>query len=100
MSTGYNEARDGARLNFQRDRIRNYMLAAKDWQTLDQISAGLVMLYESHFPAASVSAQLRHLKRPEHGGYILDKRYLGNGLWEYRLSSPAVQKVEKREVSQ
>lgn len=96
MSTfgpAYDKKRDVARTSAQMERIRKYMLASKDWQTLDQISAGLVMLYEAHFPAASVSAQLRHLKRPEHGGYILDKRYIGNGLWAYKLSRPAVQQT-------
>jgi hypothetical protein len=86
------ESRDGERLRAQRERIRNYMLAASirnEWLTLEQISAGLDMAYEgTNFQPASVSAQLRHLRHPEHGGYTLVKRYVERGLWEYRLYAP------------
>jgi len=42
-------------------------------------------------PQASISAQLRHLRKPEFGGYIIEKRRRGrdgNGTWEYRLRIP------------
>src|SRR5579872_6948840 len=87
----FDKQRDGERLRAQRERIRNYMLAASirnEWLTLEQISAGLEMIYKGNFPPASVSAQMRHLKRPELGGYTLAKRYVGRGLWEYRLYAP------------
>lgn len=41
-------------------------------------------------PAASVSAQLRHLRKPRFGGFVVEKRPRGDrerGLWEYRLAS-------------
>lgn len=39
-------------------------------------------------PQASISAQLRHLRKPRFGGHGLEKRHRGepkNGLYEYRL---------------
>lgn len=87
----YEESRDGERLRAQRERIRNYMLAASirnEWLTLEQISAGLETIHDATFPPASVSAQLRHLRNPAHGGYTLKKRYVGRGLWEYRMFAP------------
>ncbi len=41
----------------------------------------------------SISAQLRHLKKPQFGSYLLEKRRRGklkSGLWEYRLRKPEV----------
>lgn len=39
-------------------------------------------------PVSSVSAQLRHLRKPEHGSHVIKKRRRGEsrrGLFEYRL---------------
>ena len=37
-------------------------------------------------PQASISAQLRHLRKPRFGSHLVDKRRRGNsGTWEYRL---------------
>ena len=77
----YNEARDRARLTKQRETILAYMLDGQ-WRTLSEISAAL------HYGEASISAQLRHLTRVEHGGWIKTKRYIGNGLFEYRMTYP------------
>lgn len=87
-------ALDASRLSAQRDRIRNVMLAASitnRWLTLGEMSETLESVYDCRFPEASISAQLRHLKRPENGGYCLEKRRRGAGtvgLWEYRLLAP------------
>lgn len=97
----YDEKRDGERLRAQRERIRNYMLAASirnEWLTLEQISAGLEMIHGVNFPPASVSAQLRHLRHPEFGGYTLKKRYVGHGLWEYRMLAPVKGQVPLLEI--
>ena len=54
------------------------------WCTLDEISA------VTGDPAASVSAQLRHLRKERFGAWTIEKRHRGNlksGLWEYRLGS-------------
>lgn len=85
----YEEAKDGARLHSQMDQIREIMLSASEcgnWHTLGEIER------LTGFPQASVSAQLRHLKKQEFGAYILEKRPRGQryrGLWEYRLLRPA-----------
>ncbi len=81
------------RLRTQRDVPRDVMLSANEcgaWLTLAEL-AGM-----TRYPAASISAQLRHLKKPEFGNYELEKRmrdgadlYSGNAhgaVWEYRLS--------------
>ena len=59
------------------------------WLTLDE----LAML--THYPPASISAQLRHLRKREFGGYEVEKRQRLSGrvlhgedfgtVWEYRL---------------
>jgi hypothetical protein len=36
-------------------------------------------------PEASVSAQLRHLRKPRFGGHTVERRYMSNGLYEYKL---------------
>jgi hypothetical protein len=39
------------------------------------------------YPQASISAQLRHLRKPRFGGFIVEKfrRFEDKGLWEYQL---------------
>jgi hypothetical protein len=42
-------------------------------------------------PVSSISAQLRHLRKPEHGSHTIKKRRRGEsrrGLFEYRLIEP------------
>ena len=58
----YIESLDGARLDKQRTAIYGYMLDS-DWHTLAEISASL------GYPEASVSAQIRHLRKPQFGGH-------------------------------
>lgn len=36
-------------------------------------------------PPASISAQLRHLRKERFGGHIINKKYLGEGLYRYQL---------------
>jgi hypothetical protein len=60
------------RLRSQRDLIRDVMLAAADcatWLTLAELRA------LTRFGEASISAQLRHLRKPDHGGYEVVKRH-------------------------
>jgi hypothetical protein len=84
----YQAAHDEARLTTQRECIRDVMLSAGargSWLTLCEIEKLL------HYPQASISAQLRHLRKQEFGGYILEKRARGDrdrGLYEYKLTRP------------
>jgi hypothetical protein len=70
--------RDNTRLTYQQSRIIDCM---KDgvWRTLGEISSSVGA------PEASVSAQLRHLRKPRFGSHTVNKRYIGQGLFEYQL---------------
>lgn len=77
----YDHDRDQPRLAGQLKRIFNLM-ADGTWRTLGEIEAA------TGAPQASISAQLRHLKKPRFGSHIVEKRHRGDakcGLYEYRL---------------
>jgi hypothetical protein len=76
----------------QRDVLCDVMLSAREcetWLTLDELAK------LTHYPPASISAQLRHLRKPEYGGYAMEKRpramnaiFRGEDfgtVWEYQL---------------
>ena len=53
------------------------------WLTLREISD------LTNYGEASISAQLRHLRKPHFGAYVVVKRRRGpvtNGAWEYRIA--------------
>lgn len=55
----------------QRDVLRDVMLSAAEcdtWLTLEELGR------LTSYPPASISAQLRHLRKTRHGGYRLKKR--------------------------
>jgi hypothetical protein len=86
---------DARRLRSQREIIRDVMLAAADcdtWLTLAELRA------VTRYGEASISAQLRHLRKGENGGYDVAKRHRegatatriesdgrGECVWEYRM---------------
>jgi hypothetical protein len=74
----YLPERDNERLSKQLDRV---VWAMKDeqWHTLGAVSR------MTGDPEASVSAQLRHLRKPRFGGHTVERRYVNNGLYEYKL---------------
>jgi len=74
----YDADRDGERLARQQRAVRAAMADGR-WHTLSELSARL------GYPEASVSARLRDLRKPKHGGHTVERRYHGNGLWCYRL---------------
>jgi len=76
----------------QRDVLRDVMLSAREcetWLTLDELAR------LTHYPPASISAQLRHLRKPQNGGFVVKKRPRISGVilrgedfgtvWEYQL---------------
>jgi len=95
-------ARSTPRRRLQRDVLRDVMLSAGQcdtWLTLDELAR------LTGYPPASISAQLRHLRKPRYGGFELRKRCrplrrngmgavddrLAHGpLWEYRVNRFAV----------
>jgi DNA-binding transcriptional ArsR family regulator len=77
----YCPALDYERLTNQINRIEDFMKDGR-WRTLDEIS------YNTGAPQASVSAQLRNLRKIKYGGYVIERRRCGkreNGLFEYRM---------------
>lgn len=75
----YDPALDDDRLRRQLGRVWNLMRDGH-WRSLQEI-AGL-----TGDPETSVSAHLRHLRKPRFGGYRVDKRRRGrSGTWIYRL---------------
>jgi len=75
----YEAAVDGDRIRTQMDVVKGFMLRATTWMTLAEIEDAL------EFPQASLSAQLRHLRKPRFGGYDVRKRRRSPGTWEYRV---------------
>jgi hypothetical protein len=94
---------DARRLRSQRDIIRDVMLAAADcgtWLTLGELHA------LTHYGEASISAQLRHLRKSENGRYDVVKRHRegatperpgtdgrGECVWEYCICREARKSV-------
>lgn len=74
----YVSARDKARLSHQLERVFELMRDGQ-WRTLDGICQA------TGDPPASISAQLRHLRKARFGGYTVEKRHVGSGLYEYRV---------------
>lgn len=77
----YDPKSDDVRLSGQIQRIYDLMIDGQ-WRTLNEISEA------TGDPPASISAQLRHLRKPRFGSHIIDKQSRGkrsSGLWEYRL---------------
>ena len=77
----YEAEHDQARLTGQIGRIFDCM-SDGEWRTLDEIAS------TTDDPHASVSAQLRNLRKENFGGHVVQKRSRGErdrGLWEYRL---------------
>lgn len=77
----YDPQYDQNRLTNQLQRVFDCMKDSK-WRTLDEIS---IVTKDPH---ASISAQLRHLRKERFGKHIVEKRYRGDreqGLWEYKL---------------
>jgi len=84
MSTfgpAYDEHLDGKRIASQLERVRDYCLA-RGWLTVAEIAEA------TGDPEPSVSAQLRHLRKKQFGGYDVPKRRTRRGPWEYRVNPP------------
>ena len=86
----------------QRDVLCDVMLSARQcetWLTLDELAK------LTHYPPASISAQLRHLRKPEFGGYDVEKQPRAAGkvlrgedfgtVWEYQLRRAIRRKVAR-----
>jgi len=74
----YESSRDDSRLSTQYWDIYNIMRDGK-YRTLQFISD------RACHPPASVSAQLRHMRKTRFGSHTVNKNHIGNGLYEYQL---------------
>jgi hypothetical protein len=77
----YDPKHDDARLTGQIERVFELMKDGR-WRTLGEIETA------TGDPQASISAQLRHLRKARFGGHDVEKRPRGDrdrGLYEYRL---------------
>jgi len=80
----YQPSFDWSRLSRQHERVRDLMLDGR-WRTLHEIEA------LTGDPSASISAQLRHLRKARFGSFVVHKRARGDrsrGLYEYCLLRP------------
>ena len=74
----YQPERDNERLSGQLLRIFDCMKGGQ-WRTLPQIAQ------LTGDPEASISAQLRHLRKPRFGGHTVNREYIADGLYRYQL---------------
>jgi hypothetical protein len=84
----YDPSKDQKRLTGQILRVFNLMRDGK-WRTLDEIASA------TGDPHASISAQLRHLRKSRFGAHTVNRQSRGerdHGLFEYQLV-PAIQKA-------
>jgi len=80
----YDRDADHPRLARQHERIRDLMRDGQ-WRTLNEIAVA------TSDPPASISAQLRHLRKARFGSWIIEKRprsERSRGLYEYRMLAP------------
>lgn len=74
----YSPDRDHDRLAVQLGAVRRFMGDYK-WHTLREISEA------TGHPEASVSARIRDLRKPKHGGHSILRKYVERGLWAYQM---------------
>ena len=74
----YEPRLDAERVENQHENIKALMLRG-GWWSLAEIAAAL------DYPESSISAQLRHLRKPAFGGYNVEKQRRRGGTWEYRV---------------
>jgi hypothetical protein len=73
------QQRDAPRLAGQLARVYECMKEGQ-WRTLEEIAE------ICDAPEASVSGQLRNLRKQRFGRYLVEKRYCGSGLYRYRIA--------------
>lgn len=79
----YEAERDRDRLARQLSRVKT-AIADGQWKTLQKLQQ------ETGAPQASISARLRDLRKPRFGGHTIERRYISNGLFEYRLNDDVI----------
>jgi len=75
----YDKNRDQVRLSRQIDKVQQF-LEGNDYVTLDEISAATGIKNIS-----SISARIRDLRKDRHGNRVVDRKYISDGLYSYKL---------------
>ena len=75
----YTPSLDDARLGSQLDRVKEACKGGRLMSLAD-------IAKETGDPEASVSAQLRHLRKEKHGAHTVDKIHISHGLYLYRVT--------------
>jgi hypothetical protein len=81
--TGFDGDRDAVRLGDNLTRIYTLMSATDKWFTLAEIADA------TGAPLLTLGEQIRHLRKFEYGGHIVNLRHVSGGTWAYALI-PAV----------
>lgn len=76
----YEPGRDYERLKTQLADVYRLMQDG-NWRTLAMIRK----LTGGHHSEAAISARLRDFRKPKFGGHTVDRRYISDGLFTYRL---------------
>jgi hypothetical protein len=74
----FDPGRDGTRLTKQFSRVWEAMKDGR-WRTLAQLHTA------TDDPEASISARMRDFRKPRFGSHDVQRRYVADGLFEYRL---------------
>ena len=93
-------------LRTQREILQEVLLCAARydiWMTLEELA------HKTRYPEASISAQLRHLRKAQHGGFVVEKRRrlwaetlrpsAHEKVWEYQMRCGRWEGVKEREVT-
>jgi hypothetical protein len=75
----YNPALDHERLSTQLEKVKAAVTGG-EWWTLSELS----MLCDGS--EASISARLRDLRKPQFGGYSIERYRVNGGLFKYRMA--------------
>jgi hypothetical protein len=75
----YDKNRDQVRLSRQIDKVQHF-LEGNDYVTLDEISAATGIKNMS-----SISARIGDLRKDRHGNRVVDRKYISDGLYSYKL---------------
>lgn len=73
------DKRDTSRLQIQLAKVRSFMWDGR-WHTIPEVAEA------TGAPEASVSARFRDLRKTKFGAYNVERRYVSNGLFEYRIN--------------
>lgn len=75
----FDQSRDGQRLAGLHARVAAFMSDGQ-WHTLAEIQAAC------GGTESSCSARLRDFRKARFGGHTVEREYVGDGLWQYRLT--------------